>query len=144
MLGHINSVEIVVLGVLVTMLILVVFLAIGRFSNFNLIASELERYSNRTELEIKMYKKMTLLAVISSGAFYVGLFGTIVGVSAALNELGSADKTIMFAKVGVALLSTGASILVALFGNTLHSFLESKIYEILLLWDVQHGYDTKK
>ena len=141
---QLNNVELSFLGVLSVLLVIEISLAIGRVSNFNLIATELGRYNNKTQLQIQLNKKMTLLGVIAQNVFYIGLIGTIWGVSSALSQLGSGNKAEIIAAVGVALISTATSVFVALVGSTVHSFLSSKIDEILLKWDIHHGFDIKK
>ena len=73
------------------------------------------------------------LAIISSTAPFIGLFGTVVGILESFAKFASQTKvafSIIAPAISEALVATAAGILVAIFAYTFHQILSRKLYEL--------------
>lgn len=135
-----TSIELGVMLTLASALLFLLFLSTERFSAFNLVKSQLARFKNKTELEIELEKNMTMIYTISSNAVYIGLLGTVLGVMVTLGEVGKSDQSHLIAALSLPLISTAASLVVAIIGTFLFNVLNARISEVQKLWDIEHGH----
>lgn len=77
-------------------------------------------------------KGLAVLSVIASTAPFIGLFGTVVSILDAFNNIGTTSGTMAVIAAGVsdALVATAAGIFVAIFAYTYHQVLKRRAYEL--------------
>lgn len=137
-------VETAIMSVLAISLLSIVFLSIGRFSNFKFVAGQLGHFPNRTALELELGKRMTLIYSISSNAVYIGLLGTVLGVMITLSQIKEGStSTGLIAALSLPLISTAASLVVAIIGTFIFNALNDEIERVKMLWDIQHGHSAQ-
>jgi biopolymer transport protein ExbB len=139
-----TTIEITVMAILAISLLTIIYLSINRFSAFSFVEEHLDRFSNRTELEIELNKKMTVLYSVASNAVYIGLFGTVLGVIVTLNQIGASNQKEIIASLSLPLISTAASIIVAIIGTFLYNALIDKIDTVCKKWDIHNGRSVVK
>lgn len=127
-------------GILTASLATLVFLAIGRKSAFKLIEGQLNRFKNKTELELELKKSMTMIYTLSSNSVYFGLLGTVLGMIAVLGEVGTANTSGLIASLSFPLLSTAGALVVAIIGTFLFYSLNDDIDTVEKKWDIEHGH----
>lgn len=132
-----------VLSVLAIAMIALLYLSVDRFSNFKFVSGQLEKFKNKTELELELNKKMMLIYSISSNAVYIGLLGTVLGVMLTLSQIGSADQAGIIAALSLPLMSTAVSIVVAIVGTFLYNSLLGEIENVKMRWDICHGHSAQ-
>lgn len=136
-----NVIEIGVGGVLTVSFATLVFLAIGRKSAFKLIEGQLGRFKNKTELQIELKKSMTMIYIITSISVYFGLLGTVLGLVAVLSQINNTSEMGgLIAALAFPLLSTAASLVVAIVGSILYYILSDDIDTVEMKWDIHHGH----
>lgn len=106
-------------GILFVSLSTLVALSIGRLSALKLVEGQLLRFKNKTELELELKKSMTMIYSITSNSVYFGLLGTVLGMIVVLSQVGTgtADMSGLIASLAFPLLSTAASLVVAIIYN---------------------------
>jgi len=75
---------------------------------------------------------LSWLAIISSTAPFIGLFGTVVGILESFAKFSTASKvsfSVIAPVISEALIATAAGIFVAIFAYTFHQILTRKVYE---------------
>lgn len=73
------------------------------------------------------------LAIISSTAPFIGLFGTVIGILESFAKFANESKvsfSVIAPAISEALVATAAGILVAIFAYTFHQILSRKLYEL--------------
>lgn len=84
-------------------------------------------------------KRLTPLGTIGNNAPFIGLFGTVLGIIQAFNELGRGDATsaasnqVVIGAIGEALVATGVGILVAIPAVAAFNWAKSSVAERLKL-----------
>jgi len=134
-----DIVEFGVLSVLAVALLVLIYLYINRKAAFRFALSQLQRFENKTELEIELNKKMSFIYSLASNAVYIGLLGTVIGIMITLQSIDFESKKEMIASLAIPLISTAASIIVAIIGNFIYNALAADIETILRYWDVKNG-----
>ena len=132
-------VEIGIGGVLAAILLLLLYLFINKRTAVKFALSQLHRFTNKKELEIELYKKMNLIYSFAQNAVYIGLLGTVIGIVITLQNVDLAKRSQMIASLSIPLLSTAASIVVAVVGNFIYNSLEEYVEQVLREWDVKNG-----
>lgn len=135
-----HIIEFGVMSILALSLISIVYFSIDRFSAFKFISGQLSKFSNKTELEIELNKKMTIIYSISSNAVYIGLLGTVLGIIVTLSQIGASDQSGIIASLSLPLISTAASLVVAIIGTFFYNALQARIEIVGMLWDIEHGH----
>lgn len=143
-MDYTQTIEIGVGAILTLSLILILYFSFERYNSFKVLSSQLAKFKNKTELEMLLSEKMIVISTISSNALYVGLLGTTLGIILTLNAIDIADKKALIQSLSIPLLSTAASLVVAILGSFFYSILVNKIEFILKRWDIEHGFDVKK
>jgi len=136
-------VEIGVMSILTLSLITIVYLLVSKNSSIGMLKSQIKSFTNKTELEIELEKKMSFFYSLVSNAVYIGLFGTTLGVMISLMNITSANQKALISSLSLPLLSTATSIVVAIIGTFCFNFVNAKIEQTLKYWDISHGYDKK-
>ncbi|WP_299546616.1 TonB-system energizer ExbB [uncultured Helicobacter sp.] len=130
-------VEYGVIGVLVLMSIIALWAGIERILFYRQI--ELEKYTNKIELEIDLSKNLTLIATIGSNAPYVGLLGTVFGIILTFVQLGQSgmvDTASIMTGLALALQATAGGLLVAIPSIVFYNLLMRKSEVLVAQWEV--------
>lgn len=133
-------IEFGVMSILALSLSSIVYFSIDRFSAFKFISGQLSKFKNKTELEIELNKKMTIIYSVSSNAVYIGLLGTVLGIIVTLSQIGASDQAGIIASLSLPLISTAASLVVAIIGTFFYNALVARIETVGMLWDIEHGH----
>ncbi|CAI8229029.1 MAG: MotA/TolQ/ExbB proton channel family protein [Sulfurovum sp.] len=169
-LANSSAITYIVLAALSVYLILTFWIFIYRFLNLkSLINSEekaLESLTRSAELsplsslnkcsnninskeilhacEINIIKEasegISWMAIISSTAPFIGLFGTVVGILESFAKFANESKvafSVIAPAISEALVATAAGIFVAIFAYTFHQILVRKVYELNTLIKAQ-------
>ena len=139
-----TMIEIGVGIVLLSCFMLLIYFWFERSSAFKFALAQINKFSNKTELEILLTQKMIVISTIASNALYIGLLGTTLGIILTLNTLDIGNKADLIKSLSLPLLATAASLVVAIFANFIYSILVNKIENILKVWDIENGFDIKK
>ena len=132
-------VEIGILALLAISLLVLIYLYINRRAAFKFAISQLQRFENKKELEIELHRKMSFIYSLASNSVYIGLFGTVIGIMITLQNVDIGSKKELIASLSIPLISTAASIIVAIIGNFIYNALVADIETILRKWDVENG-----
>jgi biopolymer transport protein ExbB len=138
------GIEFSVLSILAISLLAMVYLTINRYSAFAFVESQLDRFPNKTELEIELNKKMTMIYSIASNAVYIGLFGTVLGIIYTLAQINTGNQKELISSLSMPLISTAVSIVVAVVGTFLYNALVDRIEVVSKKWDIHHGHSIVK
>lgn len=134
------TVDFVVIGFLIFMSIVAVAVAIERKLFFRRL--RLDAYTDRSELELDLMRRLHLIATVGSNAPYVGLLGTVLGIMAtfaAIGKQGLADTSQIMTGLALALKATAIGLAVAIPAVILYNLLLKSVKELLLRWEIQHG-----
>jgi len=134
-----NLIEFSMIGILGFALLTLIYMYISRRAAFSIAKEQLHKFETKTELEIELYKKINLVYTIASNAVYIGLFGTVVGILIALQNVDVSNKSELIASLSIPLISTAASIVVAIIGNFIYNALITQIEYIIRLWEKERA-----
>jgi biopolymer transport protein ExbB len=135
-----DLVEYGVLGLLLTLSVWSVAIAIGRFSYYRRI--DVAEWNKRVELEADLTEGLTTIATIAANSPYVGLLGTVLGIMLTFQTLGATgDMDVKSTMTGLALAlkATAAGLLVAIPCVALNNALRRRVKVLLAEWDARHG-----
>lgn len=129
-----------VLGVLALLSFISVYIGIERWLYYKDVQPR--QFASKTELEVLITARLTLLSTIAANAVYVGLLGTILGIMLTFSSLGSTgiiDAKIIMQSLSFTLIATAAGLLVAIPAIVIYNFLVRKAEVLLAEWDVANG-----
>ncbi len=129
-----------ILGLLASMSILAVAVAVERYLTYRKIQPV--DFRDKKELELELTKKLHLIATIGSNAPYIGLLGTVLGIMLTFYTMGMdgfLDTGKIMIGLALALKATAAGLIVAIPSIVLYNLLLRKVKVILLLWDIANG-----
>jgi biopolymer transport protein ExbB/TolQ len=136
-------IEIAVMSLLAVSLLTILYLVISKNSSITMLKSQMKSFTNKTELEIELEKKMSFFHSLVSNAVYIGLFGTTMGVMVTLLNITGDNQKELISSLSLPLLSTAVSIVVAIIGTFCFNFVNAKNEETLKYWDIYHGHSKK-
>jgi biopolymer transport protein ExbB len=116
-----QSIDYGVVGLLIVMSIVAIGIALERWLFYRQV--RIEMYDNKRALELALTKKLHLIATVGSNAPYIGLLGTVLGMSG----------------LSMALKATALGLVVAIPAVTLYNLLLRHAKELLMQWDIRHG-----
>jgi biopolymer transport protein ExbB len=102
----------------------------------------IEKYTNRQDLEIELTKNMYWIATIASNAPYIGLLGTVLGIMLTFYTIGQegfVDTKKVMVGLALALKATAVGLLVAIPSTALYNLLIRKVREKLAMWEKLYG-----
>jgi len=102
----------------------------------------IEKYTNRQDLEIELTKNMYWIATIASNAPYIGLLGTVLGIMLTfytISQEGFVDTKKVMVGLALALKATAVRFLVAIPSTALYNLLIRKVREKLAMWEKLYG-----
>lgn len=129
-----------VIGLLVLMSVVAVAVAIERKLVYRKI--RLGEYRSKKELELKLTKRLHLIATVGSNAPYVGLLGTVLGIMltfATIGKRGLVDTGDIMTGLALALKATAIGLTVAIPAIIFYNFLLRAVQELLLRWEIENG-----
>lgn len=129
-----------IIGILITMSIIAIGIAIERFYFFKNL--KLDNFPDRKSLELEITKKIHLIATIGSNAPYIGLLGTVLGIMLTFYMIGKEgfmDTGKIMVGLALALKATAVGLLVAIPAVSLYNFLLRKVKVLLMSWEIEHG-----
>ena len=124
-----------VLYLLIVMSIFSVAVMIERFLTYRYISKRLELFKE-LELRIALDKRLGILATFGNNAPFIGLFGTVLGVIKAFNDLGSSSQfgvKVVMEGISQALVSTAMGLFVAIPSVVAYNYFVRKMKYLLLL-----------
>ncbi|MDR2151555.1 MAG: TonB-system energizer ExbB [Helicobacteraceae bacterium] len=134
-------VELAAFGALGTMGFIALWATIERMLFYR--AVKINDFTSRASLEIAVYKRLTIIAVIASNAPYVGLLGTVFGIMIAFidiaENIANMDAAALMTGLALALKATAAGLLVAIPASIAYNLLLGKAESLLAKWDDKHA-----
>lgn len=104
-------------------------------------------YTHIQALEMDLTKRLTVIASIGSNAPYVGLFGTVLGVMVAFNDIaqsGNIDTSSIMLGLALALKATAAGIALAIPAMISYNLLDRKAEVLLTQWQLSQQMQKGK
>jgi biopolymer transport protein ExbB len=129
-----------IMGLLVFMSIVAVAITIERCLTFKKI--RIEDFSDKTDLELELTKKLHLIATIASNAPYIGLLGTVLGIMLTFYTIGREgllDTGQIMMGLALALKATAVGLLVAIPSVFFYNLLLRQVKVILMRWEIANG-----
>ncbi len=126
-----------VLYLLIVMSIFSVAVMIERLLSYRYISKRLELFKE-TELRIALDKRLGILATFGNNAPFIGLFGTVLGVIKAFNDLGASSEfgvKVVMEGISQALVSTALGLFVAIPSVIAYNYFVRKMKFLLLLYE---------
>ena len=133
-------VEYAVFGILIVMSIIAVSITLERWRFYRV--TQATRYTSRARLESDLTRRLNIIGTIGANAPYIGLLGTVLGIMATFQTLGSGaqmDVKSIMVGLSLALKATAAGIAVAIPCVVLNNILRRKAREHLAIFDEAHG-----
>jgi len=134
-----NSLDYVVMGILILMSIIGLWLFIERLMFYKSV--NVEAYENKDLFELELGNNVSTIATIGSNAPYVGLLGTVIGIMITfytLGDVGAVDTKKIMTGLAMALKATAMGLVVAIPAIVSYNVLLRKMERLLTLWDVAH------
>jgi len=129
-----------IMGLLVFMSVVSVAVAVERYLTFKRI--RIEAFSDKTDLEFELTKRLHLIATIASNAPYIGLLGTVLGIMLTFYTIGREgllDTGQIMMGLALALKATAVGLLVAIPSVIFYNLLLRKVKVILMRWEIENG-----
>lgn len=129
-----------IIGLLISMSIIAMGIALERWQTLKKIKPS--NYRHKEEFEITITSKIHLIAIIGANAPYVGLLGTVLGIVLTfytISQNGMVDSAKIMLGLSLALKATAVGLLVAMPAIFSYNLLIRKIKVLLLQWDIEHG-----
>ena len=99
-----------------------------------------EKYSNKTALELDLSQRLATIASIGSNAPYIGLLGTVLAIILTFYIIGEQQDTInpgeVMKHLALALKATAAGLLVAIPATVFYNALLTKVDTLLAKWEI--------
>ena len=138
-----NAVDYGIIGVLLLLSIVVVAIALERYSFYRNLS--LKDFNDSKSLELALTRKLFIIATVGSNAPYVGLLGTVLGIMLTFYTMG-ADAAVDTGKImtglALALKSTAVGLVVALVAVVLYNALLRKVRVLMLEWEIANERKT--
>ncbi len=134
-----------VLGFLLFLSVIVIAIGIERMWFYSVV--RVSDYEDRRELELDLYRRLTLVATIGSNAPYIGLLGTVAGIMITfmgISQTSIGDTTEIMKGLALALKATAMGLIVAIPSIVFYNLLVRKSEIILTHWDIYHNPSHSK
>jgi len=130
-----NFVDYGILGFLVLLSVIALTIFFERVMFYKRISEE--KYKSRKMLEIDLTKNLTTLGSIASNAPYIGLLGTVISIMITFASISSSGLNAgkITSALALALKSTAAGLVVAIFSMFFYNALLRKTETILARYD---------
>ena len=101
---------------------------------------KVEKYTNKTALELDLSSRLATIASIGSNAPYIGLLGTVIAIIMTFYIIGDQQDTInpgeVMKHLALALKATAAGLVVAIPATVLYNGLLTKVDTLLAKWEI--------
>jgi len=134
------SIDYGIIGVLISMSVIAVTIAIERRMTFRRI--KIENFTDKKALELELTQKLHIIATIGSNAPYIGLLGTVLGIMLTFYNMGNQgfmDSGAIMSGLALALKATAVGLLVAIPSVVMYNFLLRKVKVLLMQWEIANG-----
>jgi biopolymer transport protein ExbB len=130
-----NFVDYGILGFLVFLSIISLTILIERLIFYKKI--DMKKYDSRKILEIDLTKNLTTMGSIASNAPYIGLLGTVISIMITFASISSSglNASKITSALALALKSTAAGLIVAIFSMFFYNALLRSVETILARYD---------
>ncbi|RUM69203.1 MAG: TonB-system energizer ExbB [Sulfurovum sp.] len=133
-----NIVDYGIIGLLVFLSFITFWFAIERILYYRTV--RVENYSNKTNLELDLSKRLPTIASIGSNAPYIGLLGTVLAIILTFYIIGEQQDSInpgeVMKHLALALKATAAGLVVAIPATVLYNALLTKVDTLLAKWEI--------
>jgi len=129
-----------IIGLLLVLSVCSIAMAIERLYAYRHI--RLDRYKEKTSLEVDLTKNLHLIASIGSNAPYIGLLGTVMGIMLTFYSMGQeglADAAKIMTGLALALKATAVGLLVAIPSVALYNHLLRRVWVLVKDWEKTNG-----
>ena len=127
-----------IIGLLILLSFLTFWFAIERFLFYRDV--QVEKYFNKTALELDLTKRLATIASVGSNAPYIGLLGTVLAIILTFYIIGEQQDTInpgeVMKHLALALKATAAGLVVAIPATVLYNALLTKVDRLLGEWEI--------
>jgi len=127
-----------IIGFLAFLSFITIWFAIERIIYYRNI--RIEKYTNKTALELDLSKHLATIATIGSNAPYIGLLGTVLAIILTFYIIGDQQDTInpgeVMKHLALALKATAAGLVVAIPATVFYNALLSKVDRLLAQWEI--------
>lgn len=135
-----TAIDLGVIGLLATLSVIVVAVALERFFFFHSV--DIADFTSVKALELALTKRLVVIASVASNAPYIGLLGTVLGIMLTFYNMGldaSADASKIMAGLALALKATAVGLVVALVSVVSYNALLRKTKVLMLKWEIANG-----
>ena len=125
-----------ILGIMSLMTFTIAFERISFYKKMNL-----ESYTNKKVLELKMSDRLTIISTIAANAPYVGLLGTVFGIILTFYSLGvggMTDSNAIMMGLALALKATAFGLIVAIPAIVFHNYLVRRMEVMVAKWEIRY------
>lgn len=129
-----------IIGLLVILSVISVSMVIERIYFYRHI--RLDRYKEKSSLEVDLTRNLHLIASIGSNAPYIGLLGTVLGIMFTFYTMGQeglANSTKIMTGLALALKATAVGLVVAIPSVAFYNHLLRRVWVIIKNWEKNHG-----
>ncbi len=128
-----------IIGLLLLMSIVALWIFIERMMFYKSI--DIDKYTNKDQLELDLSDNINIISTIASNAPYVGLLGTVLGIMLTfytLGDLGAVDAKKIMTGLAMALKATAMGLVVAIPAIIFYTILTRKIERILTMFEIKN------
>jgi biopolymer transport protein ExbB len=129
-----------IIGLLITMSITAVAIAVERYLTYRNVRTA--DFADKKSLELMLTGKLHIIATIGSNAPYVGLLGTVLGIMLTFYTMGREgfmDTNKIMVGLALALKATAVGLLVAIPSIVLYNVLLRKVKVLIGQWEIGNG-----
>jgi len=129
-----------IIGLLLVLSVCSIAMAIERLYAYRHI--RLDRYKEKTSLEVDLTRNLHLIASIGSNAPYIGLLGTVLGIMLTFYSMGQeglTNATKIMTGLALALKATAVGLLVAIPSVVLYNHLLRRVWVLVKDWEKTNG-----
>jgi len=129
-----------IIGLLLVLSVCSIAMVIERLYAYRHI--RLDRYKEKTSLEVDLTRNLHLIASIGSNAPYIGLLGTVMGIMLTFYSMGQeglADAAKIMTGLALALKATAVGLLVAIPSVALYNHLLRRVWVLTKNWEKTNG-----
>lgn len=134
------SIDYGIIGLLIMMSFVAIAISIERFLFFKRV--QIEKYSDKRQLELELTEKLHFISTIGSNAPYIGLLGTVLGIMLTFYTMGRSglmDTEKIMLGLALALKVTAVGLVVAIPSIVLYNLLLRKTKVLITEWEVRCG-----
>ncbi|HFU77182.1 MAG TPA: TonB-system energizer ExbB [Epsilonproteobacteria bacterium] len=133
-----NIVDYGIIGLLALLSFITFWFTIERVLYYRSV--KVDKYANKTALELDLSKRLATIASIGSNAPYIGLLGTVLAIILTFYIIGDQQDTInpgeIMKHLALALKATAAGLVVAIPATVFYNALLTKVDTLLAKWEI--------